>query len=161
MHNKGHKSPNNFHEHFATLSSDSNSLLETWRLHFGMSSLETIVSWSYSTLCLWHIFFSALQRIFVEGARTLAMRGHGNALANTHRHSHQEHTGATGGYNPGPPPTTPPPKQYALPNCREFLGRKIRLLWSNEPDHVYFRLMAKTREDEYAALGESCTTFFV
>ena len=52
------------------------------------------------------------------------------------------------------PPTTAPPKQYALPNCREFLGRRIRLQWSNEPDHVYFRLMAKTRDDEYAALGE-------
>ena len=26
----------------------------------------------------------------------------------------------------GPTPTTPPPKQYSLPNCREFLGRRIR-----------------------------------
>ena len=32
----------------------------------------------------------------------------------------------TGGYNIGPTPTTRPPKQYALPNCREFLGRRIR-----------------------------------
>ena len=29
----------------------------------------------------------------------------------------------TTGYNN---PTTKPPKQYALPNCREFLGRRIR-----------------------------------
>lgn len=78
--------------------------------------------------------------------------------SSTHRPSHyyQEDTEAPrpggGGYNT--PPSTPPPKQYALPNCREFLGRRIRLQWSNEPDHVYFRLMAKTREDEYAALGE-------
>ena len=75
--------------------------------------------------------------------------------SSTHRPSHyyQEHTTPTSGYHPGQP-TTLPPKQYALPNCREFLGRKIRLQWSNEADHVYFRLMAKTREDEYSALGE-------
>ena len=76
--------------------------------------------------------------------------------SSTYRPSYyQVTTGAPGGgYNLGGPPTTAPPKQYALPNCREFLGRRIRLQWSNEPDHVYFRLMAKTREDEYAALGE-------
>lgn len=43
---------------------------------------------------------------------------------------------STPGYHPahytqntpaiGPTNTTPPPKQYNLPNCREFLGRKIR-----------------------------------
>ena len=43
-------------------------------------------------------------------------------------------------YSPGPTETTPPSKQYALPNCREFLGRKIRselyfvwLQWSAGP----------------------------
>ena len=75
--------------------------------------------------------------------------------SSTHRpgHYYQEHTLSTSGYHLGQP-STPPPKQYALPNCREFLGRKIRLQWSNEADQVYFRLMAKTREDEYSALGE-------
>ena len=29
----------------------------------------------------------------------------------------------------------------------------FRLLWQSNPDHIYFRLQAKTREDEYAALG--------
>ena len=29
-----------------------------------------------------------------------------------------------------------------------------RLLWQSEQDHIYFRLQAKTREDEYVALGE-------
>ena len=37
------------------------------------------------------------------------------------------HSLYTTGYNHGPTPTTRPPKQYALPNCREFLGRRIRL----------------------------------
>nr|XP_040577912.1 protein Skeletor, isoforms B/C-like isoform X2 [Lepeophtheirus salmonis] len=27
-----------------------------------------------------------------------------------------------------------------LPNCRELLGRKIRLLWKNEGGHIYFRI---------------------
>lgn len=29
-----------------------------------------------------------------------------------------------------------------------------RLLWKSFSDHIYFRLQAKTREEEYAALGE-------
>lgn len=29
-------------------------------------------------------------------------------------------------YVTGPTPTTPPPKLYNLPNCREFLGRRVR-----------------------------------
>ena len=41
-------------------------------------------------------------------------------------HGHHSGLYTTGGYNIGPTPTTRPPKQYALPNCREFLGRRIR-----------------------------------
>jgi len=46
-----------------------------------------------------------------------------------------------------------PVKIYELPNCREFLGRKVRVFWKSDREQVYFRVQAKTREDEYAALG--------
>jgi len=51
------------------------------------------------------------------------------------------------------PPTQTPIKLYELPNCREFLGRKVRVFWKSDSEQVYFRIQAKTREDEYAALG--------
>ena len=39
---------------------------------------------------------------------------------------------------PGPTQTTPPSKQYSLPNCREFLGRKIRWELCSGPVRSYF-----------------------
>jgi len=50
--------------------------------------------------------------------------------------------------------TEPPPvKKYELRNCREFLGRKIRVLWEADRDEIYFRVQAKIREKEFAAIG--------
>lgn len=52
------------------------------------------------------------------------------------------------------PVTDPTPaKRWTLPNCREFLGRKVRVMWESGPEDIYFRVQAKTREDEFAALG--------
>lgn len=42
-----------------------------------------------------------------------------------------------------------------LPNCKELLGRKIRLLWIQEPgsSYVYFRLKVHMKPFQFAALG--------
>ena len=42
-----------------------------------------------------------------------------------------------------------------LPNCKELLGRKIRLLWTQETDtEVYFRIQVHMDSSQYAAIGE-------
>ena len=40
-----------------------------------------------------------------------------------------------------------------LPNCRELLGRKIRLLWMQDGTEVYFRIKVHMDLAQYAALG--------
>ena len=40
-----------------------------------------------------------------------------------------------------------------LPNCRELLGRKIRLLWLQEQGHVYFRIQVHMEPTQFAAVG--------
>ena len=35
----------------------------------------------------------------------------------------------------------------------DIVENVFRLLWQSRAEHIYFRLQAKTREDEYAALG--------
>jgi hypothetical protein len=44
---------------------------------------------------------------------------------------------------------------FQPPNCRELLGRRIRLLWSNEGDgRVYFRVKVHMEDaTQYAAVG--------
>ena len=45
-----------------------------------------------------------------------------------------------------------------LPNCRELLGRKIRLLWLNRGDGtVYFRVKVHMDQGQYAAVGIAVT----
>ena len=43
----------------------------------------------------------------------------------------------------------------SIPNCRELLGRKIRLLWKNEEaGKVYFRIKVHMEDtSQYAAVG--------
>ena len=67
-----------------------------------------------------------------------------------------------------PPSVLPPPRGSStedvvrtfnhtlqLPNCKELLGRKIRLLWLREPDtsQVYFRLKVHMEGSQFAAIG--------
>lgn len=40
-----------------------------------------------------------------------------------------------------------------LPNCRELLGRKIRLLWLNQGQHIYFRVKVHMGKEQFAAVG--------
>ena len=40
-----------------------------------------------------------------------------------------------------------------LPNCRELLGRKIRLLWMQDGTEVYFRIKVHMDLAQYAAVG--------
>ena len=42
-----------------------------------------------------------------------------------------------------------------LPNCRELLGRKIRLRWAKEQDGggIYFRVKVHMDQSQYAAVG--------
>eukprot|EP00095_Tigriopus_kingsejongensis_P006476 maker-scaffold598_size127767-snap-gene-0.16 protein:Tk06476 transcript:maker-scaffold598_size127767-snap-gene-0.16-mRNA-1 annotation:"conserved hypothetical protein" len=40
-----------------------------------------------------------------------------------------------------------------FPNCRELLGRKIRLLWINEGGNIYFRIKVHMDSKQFAALG--------
>ncbi len=38
-------------------------------------------------------------------------------------------------------------------NCRELLGRRMRLLWINEGGHIYFRLKVHMEPTQFAAVG--------
>ncbi|XP_023345279.1 protein Skeletor, isoforms B/C [Eurytemora carolleeae] len=70
--------------------------------------------------------------------------------------SSPRHTTSRYDDNVGPSYMTPPPtpvKLYELPNCREFLGRRIRVQWQSDSDKIYFRVQAKTKETDFAALG--------
>jgi hypothetical protein len=40
-----------------------------------------------------------------------------------------------------------------LPNCRELLGRKIRLHWKFEDQHIYFRIKVHMDPTQFAAVG--------
>lgn len=40
-----------------------------------------------------------------------------------------------------------------LPNCRELLGRKVRLLWIKNDTEVYFRLKVHMELRQYVAVG--------
>ena len=42
-----------------------------------------------------------------------------------------------------------------IPNCRELLGRKFRLLWAKERDGggIYFRVKVHMDQSQYAAVG--------
>ena len=40
-----------------------------------------------------------------------------------------------------------------LTNCRELLGRKIRLYWMNEGGHIYFRIKVHMDQTQFAAVG--------
>ena len=40
-----------------------------------------------------------------------------------------------------------------IPNCRELLGRKIRLLWENDGSQVYFRVKVHMDTTQFAAVG--------
>ena len=42
-------------------------------------------------------------------------------------------------------------------NCRELLGRKIRLLWQNEGEHIYFRVKVHMDPNQFAAIGIAAT----
>merc|ERR1711935_300904 len=40
-----------------------------------------------------------------------------------------------------------------LPNCRELLGRKVRLLWTKDDTEVYFRIQVHMEISQFAAVG--------
>ena len=44
-----------------------------------------------------------------------------------------------------------------FPNCRELLGRKIRLHWMLQDQHIYFRLKVHMDPSQFAAVGIAAT----
>ena len=43
--------------------------------------------------------------------------------------------------------------EKVIPNCRELLGRKIRLMWENDGGSVYFRVKVHMDQSQFAAVG--------